>query len=152
MCYEYMKRSEAQLESEIGQLLELATAQDEKENGQQLEIPEELKLRKDRLEKIKQAKAVVEARAAKRYKLDKGAYGQKMEKREGQEEKTGKKPRGKVPDPPSETPKGFDQYIFTGPGSRIMKPPHGFDQCYNAQAAVNGDMPIVGAYGNAHIQ
>jgi len=71
MSYEYMKRLEAQLESEIEQLLELATAQDEKEKDQQLEIPEELKLRKDRLEKIKQAKAVVEARAAERYKQDK---------------------------------------------------------------------------------
>lgn len=37
MSYEYMKRLEAQLESEIGQLLEMASQQDEKENGQQME-------------------------------------------------------------------------------------------------------------------
>jgi transposase len=151
MSYEYMKRLEAQLESEIDQLLELATAQDEKEKDQQLEIPEELKLRKDRLEKIKQAKAVVEARAAERYKLDKEVYDQKMENRGQHQERTGKKPRGKAPEPPSETPKESDQYNFTDPESRIMKTSKGFDQCYNAQAAVNEDMLIVGAYSNAHV-
>ena len=151
MSYEYMKQLEAQLESEIEQLLELATAQDEKEKDQQLEIPEELKLRKDRLEKIKQAKAVVEARAAERYKLDKEVYDQKMNNREQYQEKTGKKPRGKAPEPPSETPKESDQYNFTDPESRIMKTSNGFDQCYNAQAAVNDDMLIVGAYSNAHV-
>jgi transposase len=151
MSYEYMKQLEAQLESEIEQLLELAIAQDEKEKDQQLEIPQELKLRKDRLEKIKQAKAVVEARAAERYKLDKEVYDQKMNNREQYQEKTGKKPRGKAPEPPSETPKESDQYNFTDPESRIMKTSNGFDQCYNAQAAVNDDMLIVGAYSNAHV-
>ena len=151
MSYEYMKQLEAQLESEIEQLLELATAQDEKEKDQQLEIPQELKLRKDRLEKIKQAKAVVEARAAERYKLDKEVYDQKMNNREQYQEKTGKKPRGKAPEPPSETPKESDQYNFTDPESRIMKTSNGFDQCYNAPAAVNDDMLIVGAYSNAHV-
>src|ERR1017187_1566984 len=121
MSYEYMKRLEAQLETEIEQLLELASAQDEKEKDQPLEIPEELKLRKDRLEKIKQAKTVVEARAAERYKQDKEEYDQKMEKRSQHEEKTGKKPRGKAPEPPSETPKESDQYNFTDPESRIIK-------------------------------
>jgi hypothetical protein len=71
-------------------------------------------------------------------------------KREEHEEKTGKKPRGKAPEPPSETPKESDQYNFTDPESRIMKTSRGFDQCYNAQAAVNEDMIIVGAYSNSH--
>ena len=31
-----------------------------------------------------------------------------------------------------------------------MKISRGFDQCYNAQAAVNEDMLIIGAYSNAH--
>lgn len=150
MSYDYMKRLEAQLESEIEQLLELATAQDDKEKDQPLEIPAELKLRKDRLEKIKQAKAVVEARAAERYKLEKEAYDQKRNKREEDEEKNGKKPKGKAPEPPSEVPKASDQYNFTDPESRIMKTSRGFDQCYNAQAAVNEDMLIVGAYSNTH--
>ena len=150
MSYEYMNRLEAQLESEITRLLEMSETQDEKEKDQQLEIPAELKLRKDRLEKIKQAKAVVEARAAERYKQDKEAYDQKMERRQEREKKTGKKPRGKAPEPPSESPKESDQYNFTDPESRIMKTSRGFDQCYNAQAAVNEDMLIVGTYSNTH--
>jgi hypothetical protein len=150
MSYEYMNRLEAQLKDEISKLLEMADTQDEKEKDQQLEIPAELKLRKDRLEKIKQAKAVVEAHAAERYKQDKGAYDQKIEKRQEQEEKTGKKPRGKAPEPPSDTPKESDQYNFTDPESRIMKTSRCFDQCYNAQAAVNEDMLIVGTYSNTH--
>lgn len=89
MSYEYMKRLEEQLEGEIDKLLELAGTQDEKEKDQQLAIPEELKRRKERLEKIKQAKEVVEARAAERYKLEKQEYDQKMARRQEQEEKTG---------------------------------------------------------------
>lgn len=150
MSYEYMNRLEAQLEDEISKLLEMANAQDKKEKDQQLEIPQELKLRKDRLEKIKQAKAVVGARAAERYKQDKEAYDQKIERRQEQEKETGKKPRGKAPEPPSEAPKESDQYNFTDPESRIMKTSRGFDQCYNAQAAVNEDMLIVGTYSNTH--
>ena len=77
MSYEYMKRLEEQLEGEIEKLPELATTQDEKEKDQQLVIPEELKRRKDRLEKIKQAKEVVEARAVERYKMEKEEYDRK---------------------------------------------------------------------------
>ncbi len=150
MSYEYMQKLEAQLESEIEKLLELADKQDEKEKDLQLEIPAELKLRKDRIERIKQAKEAVEARAAERYKREKEEYDKKVEKRDQDQAKTGKKPRGKAPQPPSAEPQASDQYNFTDPESRIMKTSNGFNQCYNAQAAVNEDMVIVGAYSNAH--
>lgn len=150
MSYEYMKRLEEQLEGEIDKLLELAGTQDEKEKDQQLAIPEELKRRKERLEKIKLAKEVVEARAAERYKVEKKEYDQKMARRQEQEENTGKKPKGKIPKEPDSTPLASDQYNFTDPESRIMKTSRGFDQCYNAQAAVNEDMLIVGGYSNPH--
>lgn len=150
MSYEYMKRLEEQLEGEIDKLLELANTQDEKEKDQQLAIPEELKRRKERLEKIKLAKEVVEARAAERYKVEKKEYDQKMARRQEQEENTGKKPKGKIPKEPDSTPLASDQYNFTDPESRIMKTSRGFDQCYNAQAAVNEDMLIVGGYSNPH--
>lgn len=150
MSYEYMKRLEEQLEGEIEKLLELATAQDEKEKDQQLNIPQELKRRKERLEKIKQAKEVVEARAIERYKGEKEEYDQKIAERKEREEKTGQKSRGKVPRQPESSPHTSDQYNFTDPESRIMKTSRGFDQCYNAQAVVNEDMLIVGSYSNAH--
>lgn len=43
---------------------------------------------------------MVEARAAERYKLEKEEYDQKMTSRKEQEEKTGKKPKGKTPKEP----------------------------------------------------
>lgn len=150
MSYEYMKRFEQKLEAEITQLLDLAKAQDEQEEQVQLNIPQELTLRKERLEKIKQAKAVVEARAAERYELEKQEYESKMAKAREHEEKTGKKPRGRAPKEPDSSPEQSEQYNFTDPESRIMKSSRGFEQCYNAQAAVNEDMLIVGAYSNAH--
>jgi transposase len=150
MSYEYMKRLEEQLETEIDKLLELAAAQDEQEKELQLDVPQELRRRKERLEKIKQAKAVVEARAEARYQEEKQEYEQKLERRRKQEEETGKKPRGKAPKAPESAPKESDQYNFTDPESRIMKTSRGFEQCYNGQAAVNEDMVIVGGYSNAH--
>jgi hypothetical protein len=58
----------------------------------------------------------------------------------------GKKPRGPEPKPPSEVPDPKAQYNFTDPASRIMKAGNGqhFEQAYNAQAAVDEAMMIVG--------
>jgi hypothetical protein len=145
-----MKTLEKQLEGEINPLLDLAGKKDEEEKDADLDIPEEMKLRKDRLQKIKNAKKVVEERAAERYKKEKEAYNKKMEERKSKEEETGKKTKGKKPQPPTQTPSEKDQYNYTDPESRIMKTQKGFDQCYNGQAAVNEDMVVVGAYCNAH--
>lgn len=150
MSYEYMKRLEEQLETEIDRLVELAAARDEQEKDLQLDVPEELRRRKERLEKIKQAKAVVESRAAARYQAEKQEYEQKLERRRKKEEDTGKKPRGKAPKAPDSAPKESDQYNFTDPESRIMKTCRGVEQCYNGQAVVNEAMVIVGGYSNAH--
>jgi transposase len=42
-----------------------------------------------------------------------------------------------------EEPKGTDQRNFTDPESRIMKKGSGFEQCYNAQAAVDKSSQII---------
>ena len=150
MSYDYMKRLEKQLEEEIEKLLDLAANKDEQEQDIDLDIPDEIKRRKDRLEKIKKAKEVVESRAKERYKEEKQEYDSKMERRKIQENETGKKPKGRTPKAPTSSPVDTDQYNFTDPESRIMKTANGFDQCYNGQGAVNDDMIIVGAYSNAH--
>ena len=50
---------------------------------------------------------------------------------------TGKKPRERGPEPPAETPLPGDQIKLTDEENRIMPMPGGgFEQCYNAQAAV----------------
>jgi len=150
MSYEYIKRLEKQLEGEIEKLLQLGEAQDEKEKNIDLDIPQEIRLRKDRLKKIQEAKKVIEERAAERYEKEKKEHEAKLKKRKEKEEKTGKKPRGRAPKAPDEAPKETDQYNYTDPESRIMKTADGFDQCFNGQAAVNDDMIIVGAHCNAH--
>ena len=150
MSYTYMERIEKQLEEEIKQLLDLADKQDALEDKQQLAIPEELKRREDRIKKIREAKKAIQERAKERYKQEMEAYEQLLAERKQKEEKTGKKLGGNQPIPPEPGARGSDQYSFTDPESRIMKTPRCFDQCYNAQAAVNQDMLIVGAYSNNH--
>lgn len=51
MSYEYIQKLEKQLEQEIEKLLGLAEAKDESEKNLALDIPEEIGLRKKRLEK-----------------------------------------------------------------------------------------------------
>jgi hypothetical protein len=73
-----------------------------------------------------------------------------MQTRREKEQQTGKKPTGPPPQPPQTGVQPKDQYNFTDPDSRIMKTPDGMDQCYNAQAAVNEQMLIVGAHLSDH--
>ena len=150
MSYEYIQKLEKQLEEEIEKLLGLAEAKDESEKDLALDIPEEISLREKRLNKIKEAKKVIEQRATERYEIEKKEYDAKVKQRDDKEKETGKKPRGKAPKAPSDQPNDKDQYNFTDPASRIMKTSKGFDQCFNGQAAVNDDMIIVGAYSNSH--
>jgi hypothetical protein len=57
---------------------------------------------------------------------------------------TGKKPSGRVPEPPVETPLPSDQINLTDEESRIMPMAGGgFEQCYNAQAVVTADSLLV---------
>ncbi|QZT35755.1 IS1182 family transposase [Halosquirtibacter xylanolyticus] len=150
MSYEYMKRLEEKLETEIDSLLELANQTDNKETDTDLDIPKEIRRRETRLVKIREAKSVVEDRAKERYSKEKKTYDAKIQKRNDHIDKTGKNPRGREPKAPNPSPNESDQYNFTDPESRIMKTKDGFNQCFNGQAAVNDDMIILGAYSNAH--
>ena len=110
-----------------------------------LTIPEEIKRREDRVAKLGEAKRVMEERAKERLLEEKAQYEEKLAARQAREDATGRKARGKAPEPPKEGPRDKDQYNFTDPESRIMKAGSGFEQCYNAQAAVEvTTMLIVG--------
>jgi transposase len=126
MSYDRMQEKEKQLRAEVKQLLEQAEAADAEEDsryGKDLrgdELPSELQRRQTRLNKIREAKRALEARAR-----DKAAA-------EGADAEQAR-------------PKNKDQYNFTDPESRIMMGPDGFVQAYNAQAAVEpGRQLIVG--------
>jgi len=147
MSYGRVVELEKLLKDEVGRLLELALQTDADERSE-LNIPEEIKLRENRLEKIRLAKEEIEKRAEKRDKLNREEYEQKIEERREKEERTGRKIGGKEPSPPKTGPRDKDQYNFTDPDSRIMKSgsTNAFEQDYNAQIAVDQDsLLIVGA-------
>ena len=150
MSYKRMKQLEEKLACEIDQLMTLAQNQDIKEDKTTIDIPDEIKRRKDRLAKINMAKKVIEERRKEYYQEEKSEFDKKQAARSKYEKETGKKPRGRAPKEPSQEPQDKDQYNFTDPESRIMKTSKGFDQCYNAQIAVNDDMVILSNYANDH--
>lgn len=131
---------------QITQLLQKAEDADSTPLQDGLTIPEEIKRREDRIAKLSVAKQAMEARAKERFIEEQAAYQEKLAARQIKQQSTGKKPPGKAPEPPKESPCDKDQYNYTDPESRIMKVRGGFEQNYNAQAAVEvTTMLIVGA-------
>ena len=134
------------------ELLERAEAADQEPLPEGLSIPEELTRREERLAAIRQAKAQIEARAAERDAQEKADFDAKMKAREDKIKSTGKKPSGKPPAPPSGGVRPTDQTNLTDPDSRIMPSTgKGFEQSYNAQAAVDTESMLVVAVGMAQV-
>jgi transposase len=125
MSYGRLRDTQRQLREEVNQLLDQAEATDAAEDAEYGsdrrgdELPVALQRRESRLQRIREAKLALEARA----KAEAAAAG---------------KPTESVkPDPKA-------QYNFTDPESRIMKGPDGFVQAYNVQVAVDDLQLIVG--------
>src|SRR5208337_4359244 len=110
-----------------------------------MSIPDELARREERLKKLAEAKAKIEARAKERYERELAEHRAKLAARAAKEKATGRKPGGKPPAPPVEGPLPTDQINLTDEESRIMPVPGGgFEQCYNAQAVVaEGSLLVV---------
>ncbi len=136
----------AQLELEVQELIQRAQQAEAQETKDGLDIPAELTRREDRKAALQQARQVIEARAKELAAAKQADYAAKQAIRQTQRD-AGKKPRGPEPKAPSETPEPKAQYNFTDPQSSIMKAGSGqhFEQAYNAQAAVDQAMLIVGA-------
>src|SRR6202453_1260562 len=140
LSYEHASKIEAQLKAEVADLLGKAEAADQAEVPDGMQVPEELARREKRLAEIARAKAVIEARAKKRHARERAEYEAKMAARDAKAAQTDKKPGGRVPQPPVEGPLPTDQVNLTDEESRIMPVAGGgFEQCYNAQAAVAAD-------------
>jgi transposase len=131
----YKRASEmiAEIEKEIEELIAKADGEDNTPLEEGLTVPEELSRREDRKKALEAAKAKME----KRYK-------------EAEEERKNDKDKSSGNKKPLEE----YQYNFTDPESRIMKAGTGkhFEQCYNAEAAVDteGSMLLLGGYVTDH--
>ena len=139
MSYERMCKEAARLQAEIEALLTKAGMVDAEEDerwGEDLrgdELPEELQRREKRLAAIQAAKARLEA--AQRGRDDE----------RGREPGQDRNPRGGRPYKRAYgEPEPKAQSNFTDPESQIMKTSsEGFQQCYNAQMAVDGEHQII---------
>lgn len=137
LSYEHAGKIEAQLQAEVAALMARAEAADVADIPDGLSIPDELALREERLRKIGEARAKIEARAKERHARALAEHEAKLAARAARTAARGKKPGGKPPEPPTEGPRPKDQINLTDEESRIMPVAGGgFDQCYNAQAVV----------------
>ena len=154
MSYGRMKEKADELELKVKELLDLADRVDAEEDlkyGKGVrgdELPEELRHKESRLRKIREAMAVLEAEAKAEAAVKAEAAKQKIEEREEKAAESGEKPRGRapgIPDPAQAKPDDKAQKNFTDPDSRIMKDgaTKSFEQCYNAQAAVDGECQVI---------
>lgn len=144
LSYGHAGKIEAQLKAEVQEMLKLAEAADRSALPEGINLPDEIKRREDRLAAIAAAKAKIEARAKERFEREQAEHEAKLAKRKAKETASGKKPGGKPPAPPTAGPRADDQINLTDDESRIMKVAGGgFEQCYNAQAAVDADSMLV---------
>jgi transposase len=146
MSYERMLRAEAQLEAEIAAiranvraLLEEAEAVDADEDARfgpdrrGDELPEGLRRREQRLQRIREAKQALEAEAAEREAA-----------RRAELEAEGKKPRRPPNGRDPYKPKPRAQRNFTDPDSKIMKTSDGaYHQCFNGQAIIDSTAQVI---------
>jgi transposase len=147
MSYERMKRREAELTAEVDRWLRAAEAADTEEDkrlGDKRgdELPAWVADKQKRLEKIRAARAELEAEA-------KSVAEREVRRRAEAEEKRiieGRKKNGRAPAPPSPEPNGKAQRNFTDPDSRVLLTKDGYIQGYNAQAAVDGAAQIIVAH------
>jgi transposase len=141
VSYKRLLELETHLHAEVDQLFRLAEQADGHAVPEGMNVTDEIALRQERLARLAEAKKVLQARAQERQAAEQAEYAAKQRAREAKAQRTGRKPRGRAPTPPSGEPQDKDQYNFTDPESRIMKSSRsgGFEQAYNAQVAVDQD-------------
>ena len=140
-------RTQEHIEKEVVKRLAEAEATDKKEDKRYGldkrgdELPEELRDRRSRLERLKACKQRLEREEEAAHQKQQG----KIEKRQAEEELSGKKRRGRKPKEPDAIELNGKKANVTDPDSRIMKTRKGFVQGYNGQAVVTEQQIIVAA-------
>lgn len=147
LSWGHANKIEAQLREEVQTLMALGEKADRAGVPDGMDVPAEIARRAQRLKAIDAAKAEIERRARERLAAEQQEHQAKLKRRQAQRD-AGKKPRGKDPEPPQEGPRDGDQVSLTDADSRIMPVSGGgFEQSYNAQAAVDtGTMLVIAAH------
>ncbi|MBK7462809.1 MAG: hypothetical protein IPJ50_08890 [Betaproteobacteria bacterium] len=148
LSHGHIEQLEIQLKAEVESLLAQAEQADQSAVPDGMDLPAEIARRQARLDAMAAAKAKIDARAKVRFEKEQAEYERKLAHREAKAKESGKKPGGKPPKPPTTGPKAQDQLNLTDEESRIMPVAGGgFDQAYNAQAAVDTTSMLVIALG-----
>jgi transposase len=139
MSYQRMQAAEVQLQAQIQGLLAKAAQADRTEASEpELDLPAEIARREQRLAVIRAA----QVRLQQRQREADAARGRKPD-----DDDTGAGGGPRKPGPAFQRPFGEPlpkaQDNFTDPDSRIMKSNAGFEQCYNAQTAVDAHAQII---------
>jgi transposase len=155
MSYGRMRKAEPELAAEVAQWFaeaQAADAAEDEEFGVERrgdELPEWVANQQQRLAKIRAARAALEAEAraeapaAEEPNASEGEVAAPEPETSAPPRPTKRGRRKDKPPPPPGTPKDKAQRNFTDPDSRIMKDSHGFEQAYNAQAAVDAKSQVI---------
>jgi transposase len=150
MSYARMKQRDAELQAEVDRWLAAAQAADLEEDrlhGDKRgdELPKWVADKQRRIEKIRAAKAELEAEAKAAAEEERRIKAEAEEQRIAEGRR--KRPGGKPDKPITDEPDAKAQRNFTDPESRIMTTRNGVIQGWNAQAAVDGAAQIIVAHG-----
>jgi transposase len=152
MSYDRMKKTEKELAATVAQWLAKAEAEDEAEDREHGadkrgdEMPDWVRDKQKRLEKIRAAKAELEAEA-------KQQVAAEAQKKQENDDGSRKPPRGGKKRPKRNgEPHDKAQLNFTDRDSRIMKGPTGYVQAYNCQIAVDAAAQIIVAHSTGNAQ
>ncbi|WP_322533498.1 transposase, partial [Halorubrum sp. AD140] len=139
-------RTREQITDEIHDILEEAAEVDEAEDDEYGpeqrgdELPEELREREDRLNRLREARDRLNATEQQL----KEEQAEKIRQREQEEEESGQKKRGRKPTPPEEVELPEDSKAnTTDPASQTLKTSNGWKQGYNGQAMVDCDTQVI---------
>ena len=100
VSYQHLVKLRAALELEVDQLLKLAEEADVVPLPESIDVASEIERRRQKLAQLAQAETVLQARAKERYELEKAQYEAKLAERTAREQQTGRKSRGRSPQPP----------------------------------------------------
>lgn len=125
LSYEHAGKIEAQLQAEVSELMARAEAADATEEADGMSIPDELARREDRLARLAEARAKIEARAEERFEREAAEHRAKLAAREGRgdgQEARGQAARSSARGSPARGPDQSDRRGFAdhaGGGWRV---------------------------------